>query len=126
MVELEWRREASREAETGRDGNRVPPATSQSATATAPPTPLHRWATRHRSTHGPPSPFCYVKNVVPEHASNVVIFVDSINLIFEESTKRKPFVSLPFACIEPGDDHSLPNIALRWMFQATTMNSLLT
>ncbi|XP_031476049.1 uncharacterized protein LOC116247835 isoform X1 [Nymphaea colorata] len=54
-----------------------------------------------------------IKNVVPEHVSDVVIFVDSINLIFEESSKGKPSVSLPIACIEPGDDHSLPNLALR-------------
>ncbi|CAN6484639.1 unnamed protein product [Victoria cruziana] len=54
-----------------------------------------------------------IKNVVPEHVSDVVIFVDSINLIFEESSKGNPSVSLPIACIEPGDDHCLPNLALR-------------
>lgn len=55
----------------------------------------------------------FSQNVVPEHVSDVVIFVDSINLIFEESSKGNPSVSLPIACIEPGDDHCLPNLALR-------------
>jgi len=42
-----------------------------------------------------------------------VIFVDSITIVFEEATKSGPPSSLPIACIEAGNGHSLPNLALR-------------
>ncbi|KAI4328382.1 hypothetical protein L6164_020739 [Bauhinia variegata] len=54
-----------------------------------------------------------IKNVVPAHASDVVIFIDAITIVFEEATKSEPPSSLPIACIEAGEDHCLPNLALR-------------
>jgi len=43
-----------------------------------------------------------------------VIFIDAITIVFEEATKSGPPSSLPIACIEAGNDHSLPNLALRF------------
>ncbi|CAL5196937.1 unnamed protein product [Lathyrus oleraceus] len=54
-----------------------------------------------------------IKNVAPVHAPDIVIFIDAITIIFEEATKAGPPSSLPFACIEAGNDHSLPNLSLR-------------
>ncbi|XP_045803541.1 uncharacterized protein LOC123897085 [Trifolium pratense] len=54
-----------------------------------------------------------IKNVAPAHAPDIVIYIDAITIIFEEATKSGPLSSLPFACIEAGNDHSLPNLALR-------------
>lgn len=54
-----------------------------------------------------------IKNVAPAHAPDIVIFIDAITIIFEEATKTGPPSSLPFSCIEAGNDHSLPNLALR-------------
>ncbi|XP_012573933.1 uncharacterized protein [Cicer arietinum] len=54
-----------------------------------------------------------IKNVAPAHAPDIVIFIDAITIIFDEATKTGPPSSLPFACIEAGNDHSLPNLALR-------------
>ncbi|KHN33223.1 Putative disease resistance RPP13-like protein 1 [Glycine soja] len=39
--------------------------------------------------------------------------IDSITIVFEEATKSGPPSSLPIACIEAGNGHSLPNLALR-------------
>ncbi|XP_039690276.1 uncharacterized protein [Medicago truncatula] len=54
-----------------------------------------------------------IKNVAPAHAPDIVIFIDAINIIFEESTKNGEVSSLPISCVEAGNDHSLPNLALR-------------
>ncbi|CAJ2647857.1 unnamed protein product [Trifolium pratense] len=54
-----------------------------------------------------------IKNVAPAHAPDIVIFIDAINIIFEESTKNVAVSSLPISCVEAGNDHSLPNLALR-------------
>ncbi|XP_061342416.1 uncharacterized protein LOC133288627 [Gastrolobium bilobum] len=54
-----------------------------------------------------------IKNVAPAHAPDIVIFIDAITIVFEEATKSGPPSSLPIACIEAGNDHSLPNLALR-------------
>ncbi|KAI4314213.1 hypothetical protein L6164_027147 [Bauhinia variegata] len=54
-----------------------------------------------------------IKNIVPAHAPDIVIFIDAITIIFEEATKNEPPSSLPIACIEAGKDHCLPNLALR-------------
>ncbi|KAJ4734076.1 heat-inducible transcription repressor [Rhynchospora pubera] len=60
-----------------------------------------------------------VKNVAPEHLSDIIIYVDALTIVFEETSKNgtgagtcKP-LSLPIASIEAGDGHCLPNIALR-------------
>ncbi|QCD82715.1 hypothetical protein DEO72_LG2g3055 [Vigna unguiculata] len=54
-----------------------------------------------------------IKNVAPAHVPEIVIFIDAITIVFEEATKGGPPSSLPIACIEAGNDHSLPNLALR-------------
>ncbi|KAF8401958.1 hypothetical protein HHK36_012909 [Tetracentron sinense] len=54
-----------------------------------------------------------IKNVSPAHIPDIVIFVDAITIVFEEAPKGGPPLSLPIACIEAGNDHSLPNLALR-------------
>lgn len=54
-----------------------------------------------------------LQNVAPAHAPDIVIFIDAINIIFEESTKSGAYSSLPISCVEAGNDHSLPNLALR-------------
>lgn len=55
----------------------------------------------------------FLQNVAPAHAPDIVIFIDAINIIFEESTKNGEVSSLPISCVEAGNDHSLPNLALR-------------
>ncbi|XP_027361147.1 uncharacterized protein LOC113869163 isoform X2 [Abrus precatorius] len=54
-----------------------------------------------------------IKNVAPAHAPDIVLFIDAITIVFEESTKNGTLSSLPISCIEAGSDHSLPNLALR-------------
>ncbi|XP_020223685.1 uncharacterized protein LOC109805847 isoform X2 [Cajanus cajan] len=55
----------------------------------------------------------HIKNVAPAHVPDIVIYIDAITIVFEEATKSGPPSSLPIACIEAGNDHSLPNLALR-------------
>ncbi|KAH9322587.1 hypothetical protein KI387_017226, partial [Taxus chinensis] len=57
-----------------------------------------------------------IKNVVPAHLADVVIFVDSISIICEAAAPGSPPVSVPIACIEVGDEHSLPGLSLRCAF----------
>ncbi|XP_057448329.1 uncharacterized protein LOC130739882 isoform X2 [Lotus japonicus] len=54
-----------------------------------------------------------IKNVAPAHAPDIVIFIDAINIVFEESAKNGTQSSLPLSCVEAGNDHSFPNLALR-------------
>ncbi|XP_024990399.1 uncharacterized protein LOC112524689 isoform X2 [Cynara cardunculus var. scolymus] len=54
-----------------------------------------------------------IKNVSPAHVPDIVIYLDTITIIHEEASKGGPPLSLPIACIEAGDDHSLPDLALR-------------
>ncbi|KAE9463435.1 hypothetical protein C3L33_04659, partial [Rhododendron williamsianum] len=54
-----------------------------------------------------------IKNVSPAHAPDIVIYLDAITVVFEEVSKGGPHISLPIACIEAGNGHSLPNLALR-------------
>ncbi|XP_021908464.1 uncharacterized protein LOC110822625 isoform X1 [Carica papaya] len=54
-----------------------------------------------------------IKNVSPAHTPDIVIYIDAITLVFEEAAKGGPPSSLPIACVEAGNDHSLPNLALR-------------
>ncbi|XP_042052911.1 uncharacterized protein LOC121798128 isoform X1 [Salvia splendens] len=55
----------------------------------------------------------HVKNVSPIHAPDIVVFIDSITIIFEEASKGGPPLFLPIACIESGNNYSLPNLELR-------------
>lgn len=54
-----------------------------------------------------------LQNVSPAHAPDIVIYLDAITVVFEEVSKGGPHISLPIACIEAGNGHSLPNLALR-------------
>ncbi|XP_044494589.1 uncharacterized protein LOC123217566 isoform X3 [Mangifera indica] len=54
-----------------------------------------------------------IKNVSPAHTPDIVIYIDTITIVFEEAAKCGPSSSLPIACIEAGNDHSLPNLPLR-------------
>ncbi|XP_042049076.1 uncharacterized protein LOC121794799 isoform X2 [Salvia splendens] len=55
----------------------------------------------------------HVKNVSPVHAQDIVVFIDSIMIIFEEASKGGPPLFLLIACIESGNNYSLPNLELR-------------
>ncbi|KAA8533018.1 hypothetical protein F0562_032865 [Nyssa sinensis] len=54
-----------------------------------------------------------IKNVSPAHTPDIVVYLDAITIIFEEASKGGPPLSLPIACVEAGNEHSLPNLALR-------------
>ncbi|XP_019076335.1 uncharacterized protein LOC100255337 isoform X2 [Vitis vinifera] len=54
-----------------------------------------------------------IKNVSPAHTPDIVVFLDAITIVFEEASKGGSPCSLPMACIEAGNDHSLPNLPLR-------------
>lgn len=54
-----------------------------------------------------------IKNVSPAHAPDIVVYLDAITIVFEEVSKGGTPFSLPIACIEAGNGHSLPNLALR-------------
>lgn len=49
----------------------------------------------------------------PAHIPDIIIYVDAITIVFEEASKDGLPSPLPIACIEAGDEHSLPNLALR-------------
>ncbi|KAG8383118.1 hypothetical protein BUALT_Bualt05G0151500 [Buddleja alternifolia] len=55
----------------------------------------------------------HVKNVSPAHAPDIVVFIDAITIVFEEASKGGPPLFLSIACVEAGNDHALPNLALR-------------
>ncbi|KAL7091488.1 hypothetical protein ACP275_12G109300 [Erythranthe tilingii] len=55
----------------------------------------------------------HVKNVSPAHVPEIVVFIDALTIVFEEASKGGPPLFLPIACIESGNDYSLPNLALR-------------
>ncbi|KAL7603190.1 hypothetical protein Lser_V15G14809 [Lactuca serriola] len=54
-----------------------------------------------------------IKNVSPPHAPDIVIYLDSISVICEESSKDGTPSSLPITCIEAGNNHGLPGLPLR-------------
>lgn len=54
-----------------------------------------------------------IKNVIPAHLPDVVIFVDSVSIICEVAASGSRPVSVPIACIEAGNDDALPGLALR-------------
>lgn len=56
----------------------------------------------------------FLQNVSPAHAPDIVVFIDSITIVFEEASKGGPPLFLPIACIESGNDYSLPNLELRY------------
>ncbi|KAG9151986.1 hypothetical protein Leryth_002247 [Lithospermum erythrorhizon] len=54
-----------------------------------------------------------IKNIAPAHASNILVYVDAITIISEDPSSGGMPTSFPIACIEVGNEHSLPNLALR-------------
>lgn len=54
-----------------------------------------------------------IKNVSPANLPDIIIFLDSITIIYEEASKENPPYSLPIASIETGNGHTLPNLPLR-------------
>ncbi|CAI0627709.1 unnamed protein product [Linum tenue] len=54
-----------------------------------------------------------IKNISPAHLPDIVVYIDAITMVFNEASKDGMPLSLPIACIEAGDDHCLPNLALR-------------
>ncbi|XP_037492075.1 uncharacterized protein LOC105649777 isoform X2 [Jatropha curcas] len=54
-----------------------------------------------------------IKNVCPTNNPDIVVYIDAITIVFEEASKGGSPSSLPIACIEAGNDHCLPNLALR-------------
>ncbi|KAG6601410.1 hypothetical protein SDJN03_06643, partial [Cucurbita argyrosperma subsp. sororia] len=54
-----------------------------------------------------------IKNVSPAHIPDIIIYIDAITIVFEEASKDGLPSSLPIACVEGGNEHSLPNLALR-------------
>ncbi|KAF2577096.1 hypothetical protein F2Q68_00003109 [Brassica cretica] len=54
-----------------------------------------------------------IKNVAPTHTPDIVIYIDAITIVFEEAGKSASPSSVPIACIEAGNEHSLPNLTLR-------------
>ncbi|KAL1539407.1 hypothetical protein AAHA92_28029 [Salvia divinorum] len=54
-----------------------------------------------------------VKNVSPAYAPDVVVFIDSIMVVFDEVSSSGPPLPLPVTCTESGNNYSLPNLALR-------------
>lgn len=57
-----------------------------------------------------------LQNISPAHAPDIVIYIDAITIVFEEASKGGQPSPLPIACIEAGEYHSLPNLALRYWF----------
>lgn len=54
-----------------------------------------------------------LQNVSPKRNPEIVIYIDAITIVFEEASKAGLPSSLPIACIEAGNAHYLPNLALR-------------
>ena len=55
------------------------------------------------------------QNVAPTHTPDIVIYIDAITIVFEEAGKSASPSSVPIACIEAGNEHSLPNLTLRFV-----------
>lgn len=62
-----------------------------------------------------------MQNVSPAHLPDIMIYLDTITIIHEEASKGGPPLSLPIACIEAGNDHCLPDLALRLVFSSQSV-----
>lgn len=58
----------------------------------------------------------------PAHTPDIVLYIDAITIVFEEASKGGPSSPLPIACIEAGNDHNLPNLALRLSFTSGVLS----
>ncbi|XP_020574324.1 uncharacterized protein LOC110020526 isoform X2 [Phalaenopsis equestris] len=54
-----------------------------------------------------------IKNISPAHLPEITIFLDAINIIYDEPSKGSPPFYLPLSSIETGGGHNLPNLPLR-------------
>ncbi|KAL5724684.1 hypothetical protein ACHQM5_007911 [Ranunculus cassubicifolius] len=54
-----------------------------------------------------------IKNVTPAHMPDIIIYIDTLAIVFEEAPQGGPPVSLPITCVEAGNDYCLPNLPLR-------------
>ncbi|KAL8150190.1 hypothetical protein V2J09_019998 [Rumex salicifolius] len=54
-----------------------------------------------------------IKNVSPAHIPDIIVYIDAVTIIFEETSRGGSPSSIPIACIQAGTDYSLPNLALR-------------
>lgn len=57
----------------------------------------------------------FLQNVSPAYAPDVVVFIDSIMVVFDKVSSSGPPLPLPVTCTESGNDYSLPNLALRFL-----------
>ncbi|CAL0315155.1 unnamed protein product [Lupinus luteus] len=74
------------------------------------PVEIHSWAANCNSE----DLLCVqIKNVAPAHTPDIVMFIDAITIVLEESTTGGPPPPSPISCIEAGNDHFLPNLSLR-------------
>ncbi|KAJ7300099.1 hypothetical protein O6H91_Y074600 [Diphasiastrum complanatum] len=53
-----------------------------------------------------------IENVIPPDIPGVTIFVDSINIICQSASSGSPSQQVPIACVEVGESHKLPGLAL--------------
>jgi len=67
-----------------------------------------------------------LQNVAPTHAPDIMIFIDTITLVFEELAQNGSVSSLPISCIEAGNDHSLPNLVLRLFYGINILMFVIT
>ncbi|KAL3501328.1 hypothetical protein ACH5RR_035777 [Cinchona calisaya] len=54
-----------------------------------------------------------IKNICPEHIPDIVVYIDAITIVYEDASRGGPPFCFPIACIEAGNEHSLPNLELR-------------
>ena len=57
-----------------------------------------------------------LQNISPVHLQEVVVYIDAITIVYEEASTGGPPLCFPIACIEAGNEHSLPNLELRLLF----------
>lgn len=67
-----------------------------------------------------------MQNVSPPHAPDIVIYLDSISVICEESSKDGTPSSLPITCIEAGNNHGLPGLPLRLLYWPSILSSFVS
>lgn len=62
-----------------------------------------------------------LQNVLPAHIPDIEVLVDAITIVYDEASNGGSPHLVPMACIEAGNDHSLPNLSLRFL---STLSSL--
>lgn len=58
------------------------------------------------------------QNILPGtgETADVVIYVDSVSIVCQSASPGSPPLAIPVACVEVGEDHKLPSLALRLSF----------